>query len=67
MVRDGLRLACAILLLALPSLARANELPITDNKAAQEAREIEDGIYAAPPGSKMQKHLFSIFSNKGLR
>ena len=64
MVRDALRLACAILLLALPSLARANDLPITDNKAAQEAREIEDGIYAAPPDSKMQKHLFSIFSNK---
>ena len=64
MVKGVLQLACAILLVGAPSLACANELPITDNKAAQEAREIEEGIYAAPPGSKMQMHLFSIFSNK---
>lgn len=64
MVKGVLRLTCVIMLFTPPSLACANEILITDNKAAQEAREIEEGVYAAPPGSKMQMHLFSIFSNK---
>ena len=42
--------------------AVANDLPILGNRAAQEVREIEEGVFAAPPGSKLEKHLFSIFS-----
>ena len=53
-----------VLAFSMASGIKANELPITNNLAAQEAREIEEGIYAAPPGTKMQMHLYSLFSNQ---